>query len=123
MIRQTEAERLVQEWAEAWNRRDLEAILAHYADDVELTSPFVVQVLGDPAGTLRGKEQLRSYFAMGLAMFPDLSFEVLMVCCGVSSLAVFYRAIDDMPAAEVMILNAEGKIARVLAHYRAGEPY
>jgi len=118
MIAQSEAERFVKGWADAWNRQDLEAILAHYADDVELTSPFVVQILGDPAGTLRSKEQVRSYFAMGLAMFPDLSFEVHLVCPGVSSIAVYYRAIDDTPAAEVMILNAEGKINRVLAHYR-----
>ncbi|MBM4285943.1 MAG: nuclear transport factor 2 family protein [Deltaproteobacteria bacterium] len=117
MIRQQDAEKLVEEWVEAWNRRDLDAILEHYADEVELTSPFVAQVLGDPAGTLRGKEQVRSYFAMGLAMFPDLAFRVGQVCCGVQSMVVCYHAVDDTPAAELMVLNETGKIVRVMAHY------
>ena len=38
---ESEATRFAQEWVAAWNSRDLERILSHYADDVEVTSPLV----------------------------------------------------------------------------------
>jgi hypothetical protein len=118
MITPSEAERFAREWLEAWNRQDLEAILSHYAEDVELTSPFVVQVLGDPSGTIKGKDNLRMYFSMGLSMFPDLQFHLIQVFAGVSSLVLHYRSVDDILAAETMVFNAQGRVARVLAHYR-----
>lgn len=117
MITPAEAERFAQNWARAWNSHLLEAILAHYADEVKLTSPFVVQVLGDPSGTIKGKDSLRMYFGMVLSMFPDLEFELFQVLVGVSSLVLHYKSVNDTLAAEVMVLNPQGKIAEVLAHY------
>jgi hypothetical protein len=117
MITPAQVKQLAHDWLAAWNRHDLEAILEHYADDVELTSPFVVQVLGDPTGTIKGKERLRAYFAMGLAMFPDLDFDLIQVFTGLSSLVLHYRSVDDTLAAEVLVLNPQGKIARVMAHF------
>ncbi len=117
MIAPTEAEHFAHEWVKAWNSHDLEAVLAHYADDVELTSPFVVQVLGEPSGTIKGKNNLRMYFGMGLSMFPDLEFEMLRVFVGVSSLVLYYKSVNDTLAAEAMVLNSQGKVAKVLAHY------
>ena len=119
MIAPMEAERFARDWIEAWNSHDLEAILAHYADEVELTSPFVVQVLGDPSGTIRGKDNLRMYFAMGLSMFPDLSFYLIQAFTGVSSLVLHYRSVNDTMAAEVMVLNPSGKGIKVMAQYLA----
>jgi len=43
-------------WAEAWNRRDVEAILAHYADDVVFVSPRAKELVGD--AEVRGKAVL-----------------------------------------------------------------
>lgn len=119
MITSAESERFARKWLEAWNSHDLEAILAHYAEDVELSSPFVVQVLGDPSGTIRGKDQLRMYISLGLAMFPDLHFHLIQVFTGVSSLVLHYRSVDDILAAETMVFNVQGQVARVLAHYQA----
>ena len=34
------------DWCDAWNRRDLDAIMEHYADDVEFSSPTVNQEVG-----------------------------------------------------------------------------
>ena len=38
--------RYAQQWAEAWNRRDLEALLEHFKDDVVFSSPKAVQTVG-----------------------------------------------------------------------------
>jgi hypothetical protein len=117
MLTPEEARDFALGWVKAWNSHDLEAILEHYADDVELTSPLVVQVLGDPSGTLKGKDNLRLYFGMGLALFPDLKFDLIQVLTGVNSLMLHYRSVNDTLGAEVMVLNPQGKAAKVLAHY------
>jgi hypothetical protein len=111
------ARALAGEWVDAWNRHDLDAILSHYAGGVEFTSPFVVRLLGDPTGTVRGKAALRDYFARGLAAYPDLRFELLQVLVGVQSVTVYYRSVGNRLAAEVMELDAQGQVVRVLAHY------
>ena len=60
------ARRLASEWCDAWNRRDLDGIMRHYADDVRLCSPKVVARYGIPDGWIAGKGRLREYFAIGL---------------------------------------------------------
>lgn len=117
MISQEKANQVAHEWIKAWNAHELERIMQHYSEEVVFTSPFVVKLLGDPSGTVRGKERLRTYFAKGLAAYPDLKFELLEVLTGVESLVVSYRSVKSTPAAEGMSLDKQGKIERVMAHY------
>jgi hypothetical protein len=105
------------DWIEVWNRHDLDAILSHHADDVEFTSPFVVKLLVNPSGTIKSKEVLKSYFEKGLEAYPDLKFELIRVLTGVDSLTIYYRSVKRTLAAEVMMLNQKGEIAKVMAHY------
>ncbi len=117
MLTEPQADTLAHEWVAAWNQHDLDAILAHYAEAVEFTSPFITRLLGDPAGTIRGKAALRDYFEKALSAYPDLHFELERVLVGVDSLVVYYHSVGGRQAAEVMLLDAEGTVARVLAHY------
>ena len=65
-------------WIQAWNQRDLEAVLSHYTEDVEFQSPLVFKLLGETSGTVRGKQNLREYFRKALAAFPgDIEIELL----------------------------------------------
>ena len=108
---------LAEAWVRAWNAHDLDAILHHYADDVEFVSPFVEPLLGDPNGVVRGKAALGEYFARGLAAYPDLRFELLEALAGVGSVTVYYRSVRGLLAAEVMWLAEDGRVARVWVHY------
>ena len=104
------------EWVQAWNRRDLESLLACYADDVEFTSPLAAKLLGDASGTVHGKANLREYFAKALAAFPgDLGLELLGVFQGVDSIVVHFQ-VRGRNGAEVMEMNREGVVRRALAH-------
>src|SRR4051812_9046528 len=98
------------DWIAAWNRRDLDAILCHYADDVVFTSPFVARLTGDPAGTVRGKEALRAYFAAGLARFPDLRFRLRHALPGVNSVVLVYDSVEGLLAAEAFEFDAGRKV-------------
>jgi len=101
-------------WIQAWNQRDLEAVLAHYTENVEFQSPLVIKLLGETSGTVSGKQNLREYFRKALAAFPgDIEIELLGVYQGVESLLVHFQA-KGRKAVEVMELNEEGKIRRTM---------
>ena len=109
---QTEA--FAKEWIQAWNQRDLEAVLSHYTEDVEFQSPLVIKLLGETSGTVRGKQNLREYFRKALAAFPgDIELELLGAYQGVNSLLVRFQ-VKGRKAVEVMELDQEGKIRRAL---------
>ena len=118
MVDRNAAWQAAQDWCEAWNRRDLEAILSHYTDDVVLTSPMVVQRLGRPDGTVHGKAELRDYFARGLRA-SGLRFQLQDVLLGVEGMAVVYRRETGALVTDVVELDAAGKGRRVHAYYGA----
>jgi hypothetical protein len=85
------ASRFAQQWVDAWNAHDLDAVLAHFADDVVFTSPVAAQVTPESGGMLRGKAALRAYWSAALARIPDLHFEVVGVYAGVEHVVINYR--------------------------------
>ncbi len=113
------ARRFAEQWYAAWNAHDLDAILDHYADDVELMSPLVSELAVSSDGRLVGKDALRAYFAAGLARFPTLRFEPIDLFVGVESMVLRYLGPTGAETAEVVFLNAEGKVRRYFAHYAA----
>jgi len=116
---ESEATRFAQEWVAAWNSRDLERILSHYADDVELTSPLVPKILGSDQLSVRGKANLRAYFRRGLDAYPDLKFTLWGAYAGVQSVIVHYESVRGMSSAELMRIRSDGRVSEVLAHYAA----
>ena len=109
-----------QEWIDAWNSHDLNRIMAHYCDDVELVSPIVIKLTGRSDATVCGKAALRDYFALGLQAYPSLRFDFIRLYPGVRSCVVEYRSVNGLFSAELMEFDAHGKVRRVLAHYSGG---
>ncbi|HET7107097.1 MAG TPA: nuclear transport factor 2 family protein [Candidatus Acidoferrum sp.] len=114
-----EAWKLAEHWIAAWNAHDLELIMTHYEDAIELTSPVAAQLLGTPAGKVHGKVNLRAYFQRGLEAYPELHFRLEDVFLGVSSVVLLYTNQKGTRTAEFMDLSATGKVARVVANYSA----
>lgn len=111
------AEHFAAEWIDSWNAHDLERILSHYADDFEMSSPVIVQVAGDPSGTLRGKAAVGAYWKKALALIPDLQFELLTVLVGVNSVVLYYKGARGRLAAEAFHFGPDNKVIRAFAHY------
>jgi hypothetical protein len=86
-----EPDSFADEWAGAWNRRDVDAVLAHFHDDVVFTSPIAADIVPGSAGVVHGKAALREYWCAALAVVPDLHFDVIGVYAGASTLVVNYR--------------------------------
>ena len=83
--------RFAEEWISIWNRRDVEAALQHFADDVVFTSPTAARIVPASGGTIRGKDELRSYWNNALPMNPDLHFTLVGSYAGVATVSVHYR--------------------------------
>jgi hypothetical protein len=86
-----EPEGFAEQWAAAWNRRDVDAVLAHFHDDVVFTSPVAAELIPDSAGVVHGKVALREYWLAALAVVPDLHFDIVGVYGGASVLVINYR--------------------------------
>lgn len=94
MIDKAKAETFAEEWIAAWNDRDLERVLSHYADSVEFSSPFVTPIAGEASGLLTGKRDLSNYWVKALSLVPDLHFGLESVRWGVNSLVINYGRDD-----------------------------
>jgi ketosteroid isomerase-like protein len=117
MLSKTEALQFAHGWVRAWNSHDLDAVMSHYAPEVVLTSPTAAKLLRDPSGTVAGKEAVRSYFARGLEAFPNLTFELLDVMWGVSSVVLYYVNQKGTKTGEFMEFDANQRVVRVVANY------
>jgi ketosteroid isomerase-like protein len=111
-----EARKAAQDWCDAWNRRDLDAIMHHYSEDVEFSSPTVVKRWGVADGWLRGKAKVRENFAIGVQA-DNLHFELVDVLLGVQSMCVIYRRETGTLVSDLVELDASGRGKRVIACY------
>jgi predicted ester cyclase len=116
-VTREEAWNLANHWVAAWNLHDLDLIMTHYDDAIELTSPAAAQLLGTVDGKVVGKANLRAYFQRGLETYPELNFRLEDVLSGVSSVVFYYTNQKGTRTAEFMEMSKVGKVVRVVANY------
>src|ERR1700680_2998360 len=109
-----DAWKLANHWIAAWNAHDLDLIMAHYEDAIELISPVAAQLLGTSDGKVAGKANLRAYFQRGLCAYPALHFRLEDVLLGVNSVVLYYTNQKGTRTAEFMELSSTGKVTRVV---------
>jgi hypothetical protein len=109
---------VAEDWIEAWNAKDLDRIMGHYAVDIEFVANTVVRRWQKPDGKLRGLAELRDHFGLGLKLVPELHFEMESVFFAPSGYAVLYRRENGNRVLDVVELNSEGKARRVTAYYQ-----
>jgi hypothetical protein len=116
-VTREEAWSLANHWVAAWNAHDLDLIMTHYEDGIELISPVAAGLLGTPDGKVAGKSNLRAYFQRGLEAYPELHFRLEDVLWGINSIVLYYTNQKGTHTGEFMELSASGKVARVVANY------
>jgi len=109
-------------WVAAWNRRDIDAILADYGEDAVFISPRALAITG--CAELHGKAALESYWRRASAAIASLHFspEHSFWDPECRALAILYRAEIDgqrLYAAEFVELDEAGLIRRGEAIYGA----
>ena len=97
-------------WVRAWNDHDVDAVLAHFHDDVVFSSPLAARLLPESGGVVRGKNALRHYWATALSMMPGLRFEVIGVYAGYAVLVINYR--NERGGLVNEVLHFDGDLVR-----------
>ena len=114
------AQQFARAWIQAWNRRDAEAVLAHYAEEAVFVSPKAERFVGK--ARIEGKPALRAYWQAALAQIQSIEFKLDAALWSARSetLTVVYEAaFQRQPptrAVEVMRFQA-GKIVHGEALY------
>jgi ketosteroid isomerase-like protein len=112
-----EATHFAEDWISAWNSHDINAVLSHYTDDFEMTTPMIQRVLGIASGTLKGKKAIGEYWRAALKKYPDLTFSLIEVTSGVDSVSLYYNAVLGKRAVETFFFNDKGLVYKALANY------
>ncbi len=111
-IEPTWARAFAEEWIAAWNSSDLERILSHYRDDFEMSSPLIIERMGEPSGVLRGKDAIRRYWEPSVRLVPPLCFELIEVYAGIDCIVIHYRSIGRRVVVEVLTLDDQRRVIR-----------
>jgi len=102
---------------DAWNARNVDAILALYAEDIEFSSPYIAALGFAADGVIVGKVMLRAYVERALQRAPELTFTPETLCVGARGHTLIYRNHRGERAAEVHELDLMGLIVRADATY------
>jgi ketosteroid isomerase-like protein len=101
---------LAREWLRAFNARDLDALLALYAEDAVHLSPKLRE--RDPAsgGRVAGQARLRAWWADSFVRLPGLRYEPVSLTGDDARVWMEYRRVlpgaPDLMVAEVLIVRA-----------------
>jgi len=114
-VTRAEVDAFVAGWIDAWNRRDIEAVLAHFADGVTFTSPVAAAITG--SATVRGKDAIRAYWQAALARSTRLVFTLdhaLWDTEGRELAIVYERDADGARSrmCEMLAFDAAGRVVR-----------
>jgi len=114
--------RFAEAWIANWNRRDVDAVLSHFADDAQFVSPVARNFVGRPV--LQNKKKLADYWRAALGRISTLEFKLDHASWDERrrELNVVYEANlngERKRACEIMQFDASGRQIRGEALYGA----
>jgi steroid delta-isomerase len=109
-------------WIAAWNQRDIDAVLSHYAETATFVSPKAEDIIG--RAELRGKAELRRYWTIASGQIKTLVFthdRALWDPLQRTLTILYVATIDGVArrATEIVSFNAAGEIEHGEALYGA----
>src|SRR6476646_2009027 len=107
-------------WLDCFARRDLDGLLALYADDATHTSPKIRARHPETGGLLRGKAAMRVWWQDAFDRLPSMRYECTAITADARRAVMEYvRHVDGEPAypvAEVLELDAGVIVASRVFH-------
>ena len=111
MRTQADARAFAEAWVSEWNRKDVEAMLSHFNDDVVFASPRAQAILG--SSRIEGKTKLREYWTRAISRVQTIHFVLDHVISEGDRMGIVYVAEIDgrrMRAAEFLKFGDDGLI-------------
>ncbi|GAA4451790.1 nuclear transport factor 2 family protein [Rurimicrobium arvi] len=116
----TQNERIAREWFAAFNRQDLEGLLALYDDAAEHFSPKLKIRQPETLGLISGKDALRRWWADAFERLPELHYEPVAFTSDTDRIFMEYiRSVPgepDMKVAEVLEIQNGRIVASRVYH-------
>jgi ketosteroid isomerase-like protein len=84
------ARAFAERWISDWNRKDIEAVLSHFAESVVFTSSRAKAILGSPR--VEGKTRLREYWTTAISQIQTIHFTLNYVIREADRMAIVYIA-------------------------------
>lgn len=107
-------------WLDCFARRDLDGLLALYADDAVHTSPKIRVRHPETGGQLRGKAAMRTWWQDSFDRLPTMRYEPTALTADDRRVFMEYiRHVDgepDMPIAEVLEVSGGRIVASRVFH-------
>lgn len=109
-------------WEDGWNGRDVETILAPFADDVVFSSPAIPKFTGDDAQrAIVGLGPLRDYVVEALRRSGDVRYSVDATFAGAETLVLVYTCHfpdgTTRPGSDLMRVDDDGRVVEWRCHY------
>ncbi len=111
------AQRFAQQWIDGWNAHDIDAVLEHYAEDFEFSSPYIATIAGYGSGTLKGKDAIREYWTKALERIPELHFQLVDIMIGIGCVTLYYQGHRGMVAETFLFDTNMNKVTKAWACY------
>ena len=99
------------QWISDWNRRDFEAVLARFSEDVVFISPRAAAIMG--TARIEGKVKLREYWIKALSQIQTIHFTLDYVTSDRDRLAIVYTSdINEkrMRCVEFLVFGEDGLV-------------
>ena len=110
------AERFVAAWCASWCRVDIDAVVAHLADNAETRSPLALKLTDSPIVT--GAENIRAYWRKAYGHVESADLKILNWSWDevIARLTVWWQ-LGDTRASEFMDFDDAGRVVRSEAFY------
>ena len=103
-------------WCASWCKVDIDAVVAHFADDAQMRSPLALELTGSPVVT--GAENIRAYWRRAYGHIESADLKILSWSWDetISRLTVWWQ-LGDSRASEFMDFDGAGRVVRSEAFY------
>ena len=103
-------------WCASWCKVDIDAVVAHFADDAQMRSPLALELTGSPVVT--GAENIRAYWRKAYGHIESADLEILSWSWDdtIARLIVWWQ-LGDVRASEFMDFDDAGRVVRSEAFY------
>lgn len=110
------AGRFVEAWCANWCKVDIDAVVAHFAENAEMRSPLALKLTQSPI--VAGAGNIRAYWqrAYGGIASADLKILAWSWDDTIARLTVWWQ-LGDTRASEFMDFDGEGRVVRSEAFY------
>ncbi|WP_063197113.1 nuclear transport factor 2 family protein [Bradyrhizobium sp. AT1] len=110
------AEPFVATWCASWRKVDIDAVVAHFAENAQMRSPLALTLTGSPVVT--GAENIRAYWRKAYGHIESADLKILSWSWDdtIARLVVWWQ-LGDTRASEFMDFDDAGRVVRSEAFY------